>query len=116
MARIAPLSPDGPNGMLPARCGLPAAVRCRPPGPGAALPRGGAYATAIPLRRTCFLSWKADLYQITDTATPSPDTLLRIITVQTGIAKLGLDLGSAMAQGLIILMTGLRWPPRGRFI
>ncbi|MGU7775412.1 hypothetical protein ACV229_35235 [Burkholderia sp. MR1-5-21] len=30
-------------------------------------------------------------------ATPSPDTLLRIIAAQTEIAKLGLDLGSLMA-------------------
>jgi hypothetical protein len=44
-----------------------------------------------------FLSWKTDLNQIVDTATPSPDTLLRIIAVQTEIAKLGLDLGSVMA-------------------
>ncbi len=35
--------------------------------------------------------------QIVDTATPSPDTLLRIIAAQTEIAKLGLDLGSVMA-------------------
>jgi len=42
-------------------------------------------------------SWKTDLDQIVDTATPSPDTLLRIIAAQTEIAKLGLDLGSVMA-------------------
>ncbi|WP_409362276.1 diguanylate cyclase domain-containing protein [Burkholderia contaminans] len=35
--------------------------------------------------------------QIVDTATPSPDTLLRIIAAQAEIAKLGLDLGSVMA-------------------
>ncbi|AOK04180.1 GGDEF domain-containing protein [Burkholderia latens] len=35
--------------------------------------------------------------QMVDTATPSTDTLLRIIAVQTEIAKLGLDLGSVMA-------------------
>jgi len=37
------------------------------------------------------------LDQIVDTATPSPDTLLRIIAAQAEIAKLGLDLGSVMA-------------------
>ncbi|KVH79513.1 diguanylate cyclase [Burkholderia cepacia] len=95
MVRIAPLSPDGPNGILPARFGRPAAVRCRPLRH--APPRSGAYATAIPCRRTCFLSRKTDLNQIADTATPSPDTLLRIIAAQTEIAKLGLDLGSVMA-------------------
>lgn len=96
MARIAPLPPGGPNGILPARIGRPAAVRCRPPGLNAR-PRGGAYATAIPGRRMYFRSRKTDLNQIVHTATPSPDTLLRIIAVQTEIAKLGLDLGSVMA-------------------
>ncbi|BAX57310.1 hypothetical protein [Burkholderia stabilis] len=48
------------------------------------------------------------MYQIADTAAPSPDTLLRIIAAQTEIAKLGLDLGSVMTQGLITLKTCLR--------
>lgn len=44
-----------------------------------------------------FFHGKTELNQIVDTATPSPDTLLRIIAAQTEIAKLGLDLGSVMA-------------------
>ena len=42
-------------------------------------------------------SSKTDLDQIAGTATPSPDTLLRSIAVQTEIAKPGLDPGSVMA-------------------
>lgn len=108
MVRIAPLSPGGPNGILPARRGAGLAGGGPLQTARDALPRGGAYATAIPRRRTRFLSWKTDLYQIADTAAPSPDTLLRIIAAQTEIAKLGLDLGSVMTQGLITLKTGLR--------
>ncbi|WP_321785650.1 hypothetical protein [Burkholderia pyrrocinia] len=95
MVIIAPLSPDGPNGYA-------GALRLAGGGPlqtaRDALPRGGAYATAIPCSRTRFLSWKTDLYQFADTTTLSADTLLCSIAVHTGIAKHGLDLGSVMTH------------------
>jgi|GEM_PF-6300614 len=48
MVRIAPLSSDGPNGILPARFGRPAAVRCRPPPERAAAKRRVCYRNPVP--------------------------------------------------------------------
>ncbi|WP_175729766.1 hypothetical protein [Burkholderia ambifaria] len=80
MARITPLLPAGPAGILPARRAgrsntrLPAECRLRPlAGRPDALPRE---------RRVCYRklapsaalsSWKTDLDQFVDTATPSPE-------------------------------------------
>lgn len=47
--------------------------------------------------RDVLSSWKTDLDQIVDSATPSADTLLRSSAAQAEIAKLGLDLGRVMA-------------------
>ncbi len=62
-----------------------------------ALPRERRVCYRKRTRSAALYSWKTDLDQIVDTATPSPATLLRIIATQTEIAKLGLDLGSVMA-------------------
>ncbi|CAM2167009.1 Diguanylate cyclase with GAF sensor [Burkholderia latens] len=74
---------------------MPAAARCEPPG--ATLPRARRVSYRKPAPRAALSPWKTDLNQMVDTATPSTDTLLRIIAVQTEIARLGLDLGSVMA-------------------
>ncbi|MEB2605921.1 sensor domain-containing diguanylate cyclase [Burkholderia cenocepacia] len=96
MARIAPLPPDGWNGILPARYGWPGIGHVPLRTARNALPRA---ARMLPQARAerCTFSRKTDLNQTADAATPSPDTLLRIIAAQAEISKLGLDLGSVMA-------------------
>lgn len=100
MARIAPL----PAGRLERHTAgairlaggrAPAAVRGGPPRHARCRRRRVCYRKYV--SRDVLSSWKTDLNQTADSATPSADTLLRIIAAQAEIAKLGMDLGSVIA-------------------
>ncbi|WP_205611432.1 hypothetical protein [Burkholderia sp. Nafp2/4-1b] len=94
MARITPLLPAGSTGVLPALPDrrvvpemdrIPAAAHCGPPE--ATLPRGRRVSYRKPAPRAALSSRKTDLDQFSDPTTLSPATLLRIIALQTQIAK-----------------------------